>query len=233
MDKMYKSKDRMRSEREKLREMSFGEKVAYIWEYYKYYIIGGIAAIIAIIGISYSCATRETTGLFVAWSAIYLDHEEVDALKDKLDERISWKTSNETAEVSLFFTNDDDPAFAINYYNRLVAMLTARSIDVFILDVETLESYSSTEFIWPLDVVFDEIKSLNPAMFDIINNETVSTVFGLEVDNQSNEITGVRITDSPLLKRLGISTDTEIYFAMAITTQHIDRVAEALILFFE
>ena len=233
MDNKYIGKDRKRSEKEKLREMSIGEKAAYIWSYYNYHIIGGIAAAAVIISIAYSCSTRTETGLFVVWSANYLEHEEVEALKEKINERLFDHTSNETAEISLFFTNEDDPAFMINYYNRLMAMLTAGSIDVFIADMETMTSMSSREFIWPLDIVMNDIKVSDTALYEKIDNEASGILFGLDENNQTIEIMGIRVTDSPLIKALGYNMDRDIFFCMAISTQNPGRVTETLKLFFE
>jgi len=229
---MYKSKDRSRSEREKLREMNFGEKLSYIWAYYNYQIVGVVIAIAVIIGVTHSCSTRQDIGLFIAWSASYLEFEQEDALKDVLNEHVLDSSPKEAAEVSLFIVNDDDPTFTLNYLNRMVAMLTAGTIDVFILDEDTMSDYSRSEFIWSLDVILNDIKASDPALYEIISNETVSIPFGLDENNQIIEIMGVRITDSPLVNRLGFRFNDDAFFCMAISTQRLDRVRETLKLFF-
>jgi len=233
MDKKYKSKDNTRSEREKLRDMIFGEKIAYIWDYYRYYIIGGVFAIILITSVIYQYSTRPNVGLFVAWSAGFLEHEEVESLSAALEEHIFEANSNETADISFFFTNDDDPSYSIQYYNRLMAMLTAGTIDIFIVDMSTLLFYSSSEFIWPLDIVLNDIKASSPELYEVISKETVSTMFGSDDGDKTLEITAIRITDSPLMNKLGFVMENDAFFCMAISTQRIDRVAPALKMFFE
>ena len=189
------------------------------------------AAIIS--SLVHSCLSQPKVGLSIAWSVDFLEIEEIESLSNVLNKRVLGDTSNEIAEVSLFFTNEDDPSFMVNYYNRLMAMLSAGSIDIFIVDRDTMITHSSREFIWPLDIVLDEIKVLNPALYEKIVNEAGYTMFGLDENNQTSEITGIRITNSPLMKELGYDIDNDIFFCMAVSTQKLGRVVKTLMLFFE
>jgi len=232
MEKMYKSKDRSRSETEKLRELSFREKIEYIWSYYNYYIIGGIIAVIVIVSVTYSCATRKDVVLSVAWSVGFLEQEEIDYLRDMLNERIVDNPSKETSEVSLFLSSGNDPTAEMAYINKLVAMLAAGAIDIFIVDMDTLISHSVSEFIKPMDIIIDIIRASDPDLYEIISNETIITVFGHEEDYQRPELTGIRLTDTPLMKELGYDIVVDTFFCMAISTQNYEKIAETLKLFF-
>ena len=233
MEGLPVSKDRERSEREKLRNMIFREKLSYIWEYYKYYIVGGIIGITLTISLYQTCALTSNTGFVVAWSAGPIDNEHIVALTDFLDTNIIGADSNETSEVAVFFTVNDDPAFMTNYFQRLVAMLSANSIDIILLDMNALISYSVSEFVSPLDFALGEIKRLDPALYDIIMEEAVYTMYGQAHDENLLELTAIRVTDSPLMKRLGFDPAFETYLGIAISTNQLDRVIKTLMLFFE
>ena len=233
MEGLPVSKDRERSEREKLRTLSFKEKIAYIWEYYKYYIIGGVIGIVLTISLYQTCALTPNTGFVLTWSAGPIESEQIAALTDILDNKIMGADSNETSEVAVFFTVNDDPAFMSNYFQRLVAMLSANSIDMFILDMNALVTYSVNEFISPLDLALGEIKRLDPALHDIIMEEAVYTMYGQAHDENLLELTAIRVTDSPLMKRLGFDPAFETYISIAISTHQLDRTIKTLILFFE
>jgi len=233
LEELPLKKDRSRTEREKLKGLSFSKKVGYIWEYYKYYIVGVIIATALILSISYTFLIRPDIGFFVTWSVSVLDKDEISSLTDVFDEFIFEDDSKETSAVSLFFANQDDPAFMLQYFHQIVAMLSVGSIDIFISSFETLQMHSVNEFLWPLDEILDTIKLHNPLIYEEIIKETTQTIFGLNEDDVIHKTTGIRITDTPLMRRLGFELRTDAYFSIAVSTQHPDRTAKALILFFE
>ena len=60
--------DRQAKEARKMaKDLPFGKKVAYIWEYYKYWILGGLFLILSIGGTAYSIATRPTYDMTVGY----------------------------------------------------------------------------------------------------------------------------------------------------------------------
>ena len=232
MEKNYRSKDRALTEREKLKNMNFGEKLSYLWEYYRYYIIGGLIAVAVILSLFNTCVSRPNISFTLIWSASHIDTDKIEALTEILDKYIIGDSADESAEVSFSYMITDDTVFMTHYFSRLVAMLSANAIDVFILNAETMQIYSESEYIAPLDNVLSEINASSPQLYDKIMQEAEFTMFGLNEFKRS-ELAGIRITDTPLLNELGFDTKTDIYFCMAVSSRQIVRVTETLKLFFE
>jgi len=232
LEKNYRSKDRALTEREKLKNMNFGEKLSYLWEYYRYYIIGGLIAVAVILSLFNTCVSRPNISFTLIWSASHIDTDKIEALTEILDKYIIGDSADESAEVSFSYMITDDTVFMTHYFSRLVAMLSANAIDVFILNTETMQIYSESEYIAPLDNVLSEINASSPQLYDKIMQEAEFTMFGLNEFKRS-ELAGIRITDTPLLNELGFDAKTDIYFCMAVSSRQIVRVTETLKLFFE
>ena len=234
-----RGKDRSRTEREKLREMDFKKKVEYIWEYYKYQIIG-VAIGLAILGSllnTWIFNPPPDVGLFIAWNAGFADHELLEDLTATFNEHMTFQTEGEVTEISRFFTASDDPQMAMAHVQRLVAMLAAGAIDAFIMDSELFEEYSHIGYIAPLDPLLSLIQSMNPDVYAIIRDEVK---YALHSDNDeviTERIMGVNLADSPLLLEFGIVNHEwywmDWYFGIAVNTSNFENVANALIMMFE
>ena len=236
---MPRSKDRSRSEREKLREMKFKEKIEYIWEYYKYHIIG-VAIALAILGSllnTFIFNPQPDVGLFIAWNAGFVDQERLEDLSATLNEHMTFQTEGEVADVSRFFTATDDPQMSVAHIQRLVAMITAGAIDVFIVDSELFAEYSYIGYIVPLDEVLSLVESINPDVHAIIMNEATFALYSDHNEVVSEQLMGIRLADSPLLLELGVINPDlywmDWYFGISVTTGNLKNIAHALIMMFE
>jgi len=234
-----RGKDRARTEREKLREMNFKKKVEYIWEYYKYQIIG-VAIGLAILGSllnTWIFNPPPDVGLFIAWNAGFADHERLEELTATFTEHLTFQTEGEIAEISRFFTATDDPQMAMAHVQRLVAMLAGGQIDAFIMDGELFEEYSYIGYIAPLDSLLSLVESMNPDVYAIIINEVKYASHSDINDVVSERIMGINLADSPLLLEHGVVNHDwywmDWFFGIAANTTNFENVANALIMMFE
>jgi len=236
---MPRSKDRSRSEREKLREMKIKEKIEYIWEYYKYHIVGTVIAL-AILGSllnTWIFNPQPDVGLFIAWNAGFADQDRLDDLRDTFNEHMTFQTEGEVADVSRFFTATDDPQMHMAHIQRLVAMITAGQIDAFIVDSELFAEYSYIGYIVPLDQLLSLVESINPDVHAIIMNEATFALHSDHDEVVTERLMGIRLADSPLLLELGIINHDwywmDWYFGISVTTGNLTNIAHALIMMFE
>jgi len=223
-----------REELKKLRKMPFKKKMEYIWEYYKFYLLG-IVLVLVIIGSlinTWFINPPPSTALFVAWSAGFATEEQLTDLADVLEELLVDKNENEEVIVSRFASSGVDPSFDMANVQRLVAMIAAGVIDVFILDLETLEEKSNNGFVKPLEDVLAEIRSTNPRVYDRIMENAITIRYEPEEDIIAESIMGIYISDSVLYKELGFF-EQDLYISIASTTRSLENVVRAIILFFQ
>jgi len=227
-------KEKFRIEIAKLREMTFKAKLEYIWEYYKYHIIG-LAILIFVI---YSLLNfwifdpRPDDALFISWNAGFVTEEQMDDLTDFLEERLVDADANERVAIAQFFYTSDDPSVDMANIQRTVAMLAAGVIDLFVMDLQMLEDYSEVGYLQPLDNILAEIKLRNPEVFGRIEESVVYALCAIDGDNKEMRATGIRIGDSPLFLELGLFKQ-ELFFGVSITTEKVDNIIKTLIMFFE
>jgi len=236
---LSRGKDRSRSEMEKLREMDFKKKCEYIWEYYRYFIIGSVIGLIILFNLlnTWVFNPPPDTGLFIAWDAGFVDHERIDALSNILTDNIEFEAEDDIADVSLFFTGVDDAQLAMAHTQRMVAMLAAGAIDVFVLDSQSLANSSYAGVIIPLDPLLEAVEIINPDIYARIMSETAYALHSSDGETFSEQIMGIRLMDSPLLTELGlINSDwywLDWYFSIAASGGNLENAAQALIIFFE
>ena len=145
-------KDTDRKELDKLREMNFKEKLDHIWEYYKYFIIGFGVAVVVIFSFIYSYIINPSPepALFISWNAGFATDDQIDDLKDYLEQHLITEDLNEEVVISQFFFDENNPETIMMGHQRAAAMIAAGVIDLFTLYDDLLEAYSMNGFLMPL-----------------------------------------------------------------------------------
>jgi len=227
-------KEKIRIEFAKLREMTFKNKLDYIWEYYKFHIV----CITIVLFIIFSMLNlwifnpRPDTVLFISWNGGFATEDQLKSLKDSLEERLIPEGENEEVVIAQFFLSSDDPAMNMAELQRTAAMLAAGTIDFFIVNSELLEQYSRFGYFMPLENVLTIIQSKNPEAYRRIEENVVTADFEIEEGVRENLSAGIKIGNSPLFLKHGLYRQ-DIYISIAATTNQLDNIIEALILFFE
>ena len=235
-------KKQYRLEMSKLRKMTIGKKVGYIWTYYKFHIIGFAIAVALIGSIVFAMFNPSpNTALFVAWSAGFLPDEPRNEARYWIESFLVDETENEQVEVILLLEVEGDPMSAMTYAQRVVAMVSAGQIDVFILDLQTLESHAISGLIQPLENILADIEAINPSAFHaieeyviyagFIEEHTASDNYEINPDDISPRAMGINIANSPFLAEFDFDTQN-LYFTVSVTSNQIENVTTTLIEFF-
>ena len=230
-------KEKFRLEIAKLREMSFKEKLEHIWEYYKFFIFG-LVIILVISGSlinSLLINPQPQTALHISWNSGFIMHEQLTGLSDVLTARLIDEAKNETIVVSLSLTSADDPSIEMANQQRLIAMLAAGELDVFIVDEALLEEYSSFGFIQPLENLLEDIRLIDPVVYEEIKDKVAYAKIEPEEGVFEERLMGVNITGCPLLTELGLLEflESDLFFSLSATSQRQEKAAGAIIAFFE
>ena len=227
-------KDSARTDREKLREMNLKEKVEFIWEYYKYFIIGFIIAVIVIWSLLYTTVINPSpeSALFISWNAGFATDEQIDDLKEYLEYFLVDEEENKEVVISVFFFDEDLPETIMMGHQRMAAMIAAGAIDLFILDNELMELYSLNGFILPLESILAEINRKNPDVYKRIEENTNYEIYEIEDNVFEERIVAITIGKNPLFSRLGFF-EQEMFLGISATSGNMENAIKAIILFFE
>jgi len=227
-------KEKIRMEIDKLREMTFKEKIEYIWEYYKYHIIGLAIFVFVLVSLLnfWVFNPNPDEALFISWNAGFATDEQIDDLTSFLEERLIDEDVNEKVVIAQYFYNSDDPTVFMANVQRTVAMIAAGVIDLFVLDMQLLEEYSDIGYLQPLDNILTEVRLKNPEVFSRIEENIIYTLCDTGEGIKERRVTGVKIGNSPLFSNLGMF-EQELFLGVSITAGKMDNIVKTFIMFFE
>ncbi len=147
-----------REQRQKMRDMSFGGKISYLWYYYKVHAIVGVFVVIFIGVFIYQMATRKSYAFYAAllntdsgyladqnWGEEFGEYIGVDM--DQYDCYVGSYTSyNASSAISYTYSSSE----------QFAAMLMMGDVDAVIADTETFESYAQNGFFSAFSYIYTE-----------------------------------------------------------------------------
>lgn len=186
------------TEKEKLSEMNFKEKLSYLWEYYKVHALVTVGAIALIIYIIYEIVTPDVKPQFYAAIINSLvDKQTLENYGLEFSEYL--KLDPETEEVQLndtFYLDSGD----YNVTTILTTYLAAGEIDVIIAPESEFEHYATTGYMAKLsDELPTDVYSALTDYFYITDTE----------EDAKHNAYGIYLTDTDLFK--GLEYNSEPY----------------------
>lgn len=133
-----------KTERQKLKDMSFKDKITYFNDYYRTKTIFGIIIIGFLIYFAYTVFGPKTeTILYVASLNGAIDYDTGNALGKELEIYLDIDTDKQAVFVDTsMFLNETSEYTAANY-QKLAAYLTTQQLDIIIADEETFAVYAN------------------------------------------------------------------------------------------
>ena len=224
-------KERLHEEAAKLKEMSFKDKFWYIWEYYKFPIIGVIIAVFLVGSIgSAMYNNRFDTALSCAVLNSRYDSEAltVDQYFNEGFRAFIGLDENTKIDVDYSMSPTFDES-AMNEYSyaelaKLTAMISSKGLDVMIGRPDVIDHYGEMDGFLNLEEALppDLYEQVKDYLYPVTNAETGQESFcGLRLEDTSfGEKTGL-ILDNPVLTVMSNSphTDTAIQLIRYIFEQ--------------
>ena len=224
-------KERLHEEAAKLKEMSFKDKFWYIWEYYKFPIIGVIIAVFLVGSIgSAMYNNRFDTALSCAVLNSRYDSDAltVDQYFNEGFRAFIGLDENTKIDVDYSMSPTFDES-AMNEYSyaelaKLTAMISSKGLDVMIGRPDVIDHYGEMDGFLNLEEALppDLYEQVKDYLYPVTNAETGQESFcGLRLEDTSfGEKTGL-IPDNPVLTVMSNSphTDTAIQLIRYILEQ--------------
>lgn len=224
-------KERLREEAAKLKEMPFKDKIWYIWEYYKFPIIGTVIAVFMVVSIG---SAMYNNRFDTALSCVVLNSRyDTEALSvdqyfnEGFREYIALdEDSKIEVDYSMSPTFDESAMSQYSYAElaKLTAMISSKELDVMIGKPDVIDHYGSMDGFLNLEEVLpaDLYEQVKDNLYPITNPETgVTSLCGLRIgDTTFSEKTGL-ILDDPILTIMSNTahTDTAVQLVRYIFEQ--------------
>ena len=150
--------DEFREERQALKDASFKKKWEYFLDYYKWYVIGGIAVIAFIISMVHNALTAKESALFGYFLNTYADIEQNEAFLNEFAtaKEIDTKEYSLTIDTSLQYTKggmDQNSYFTIQ---KIMVTLAAADVDFLAGDEDAFEYYATSDTFFDLREIYTD-----------------------------------------------------------------------------
>lgn len=150
--------DEFREEREALKYGTPREKFEYFWYYYKWYVIGGIFAIAAVVSMAHSILSQKDSALYVATincSAADGTDEYEAAVAEYIG--VDLDEYDITFDVSMYYTKDSMDENTYTTVEKLAVYTAAAELDAMMAGGDAFEQYANGDVFYDLrEILTDE-----------------------------------------------------------------------------
>ena len=152
----------------KLKDMTLKEKAAYIWEYYKFPIIGTVIVLFVAGSIINTVWINPPKKYYLqlAFYSGYVDETVLSAMCGNLEEALMTPEERETLQIagSCFMLDSGDPQMDMAYQQKFASMLAVGELDLLIINDTDLDSIVAQGILLPIKNLLSE--SLLPSVSD-------------------------------------------------------------------
>ena len=215
-----------KSNKAKFKELKRKEKVEYIWEYYKLHIFAGIFVLIVIGSFLniwvFNPPPKSAVSVNFVGSSIFADNTE--SLEKELNPIIvTEEMGNKKVFINTYIFGMKDPQMQMATQTKFIANISARELDVLILDKEQFDSLVLQGSMLPLDQVFSE---------DELGKLTDRLLKGKSEEDTNEQIYGIDITDNEKIKTVMVG-DSDIVIGVVSNTLKIEESKKVIKWFLE
>lgn len=216
MDEDKKLRVVIREELKKMSGMTWGQRLGYIWDYYKPLlaaILGIFVAIYIGVTIYHNLQQIDVIQVYMVDSnALDIDTEEIAA---EFGAFIGGLKKNEviTIDTSLTENEDDVSQYAMASRVKVMALTSGGGMDMLLLKEEVYEKYLA--------------EGMLQAMDDILSEEQKEKWSDLLMES-SGKIYGVDVQDSPVLQRYNAYNGEKVYAVLSVNAAHLEMCDDFL-----
>lgn len=205
-------KEQIQIEKAKLSKMSVKEKIDYIWEYYKYWIIGITAFIVLLYGIvDAQIENSKPTYLYLTMVNSNMVSSGETTLMDDFAEfaQIDQSKTKLNLDTSIQMKTDMSDEYSMNSSAKMFAQFAAKTIDATIMDKDMIEFFTDKD-------AFADLETILPADFYQKHKERFIT--GKDSEG-SQFICAMDISDSKIFQETNSYAQTP-YYSIIINSEN-------------
>ncbi len=197
-------KEIIREELKKLKELTWGQRFGYIWDYYKPLMVA-VLVIAALVSIGVTIYKNKQIDHLLNVYMVNCDPVSTDgeALAQSFGEYLGGLDKNQEVTFDTSISLDDDTSeYGMAGQMKLVTLSAAGEIDILLLDPESYLTYSDADYFADLTTLLSE--ELLAAWSDLLIGADGEPADG-------GAAYAVDLTDSPVLVQTGAYGDGTVY----------------------
>lgn len=186
-------KDEIKEEKKKFKTLSFFAKIQYIWQYYRYYILGVILAAAAVAAFinSYIRTNYDTVCyIAVAEGSIPNQADNTDVLSTGFAQYLGVNGKSERIDIDYTYSivGDalDQPNTTIDI-NKIYTLASTANLDGYLTERELIDFFSSDQeaFLYDLRELLtdDELEKINDYLVYYTDGKGESIPFAVDISN--------------------------------------------------
>lgn len=150
--------DEFKEERERIKSASFKEKASYYIYYYKFHVLGSIAALVLVISLIVTIVTNKDTALYVTIINAYEYEEVSESYETEFLENvdIDLEKYDVVIDSSIYLDYDNQDSTFSTYLQKVVTLIGAQSLEVMVSDSLVYENMYLNEMFIDLSTVLTE-----------------------------------------------------------------------------
>ena len=241
--------DEFREEREAIKNSNFKYKLKYFWDYYKWFVIGGIIAIFIIVSIAKDIINHKD---FI-FNGVLLNTSGDDAIIQEFTNQFAEVAQLDTENYELLL--DTSLRLELDSYDegsratlsRVLASLSIGDLDFIISDPAVFEYYATSDNFLDLSQVLsaEQMSALEPYLYYVDQAEitrrmnTVDDYVAKEYDHTSpdgmeNPIpVGLYIHETPKISTTFVFVDNQAIIGIPASTQRLETTLQFIDYIFE
>lgn len=209
------------STKQKLKDMNKKQKIEFIWDYYRFHIIGTIILIAIVTSFTMDIMNRKETVLNVTILGEYLDTDRKDVLEKKAASELIKEEQDKKQILFDFLIKQKDmrDEYSMASVQKLQAAIAAKDIDILILDKVDFEIYASQGTFMKLSDLPD-FTQLGVSEKDLVKYQAK------DIDSKQ-EIYAINAESLPVLKELNYNTKDKV-LCIVVNSQRLNVATEFL-----
>jgi hypothetical protein len=216
--------DQKISEIEKLKKLSFKEKLEYLWEYYKLPALGIILLVSVIGSVAFSMITR-VSPLFTCYTVNLHSSipENFSTFQKDVAEQFNFEDTRHFLLDTTAIINWEDSGMSFEHIIKLSTHFAAAEIDTVIGDTGTLELFGQS----------GGLTNLQTQLPSDTYKKYEHKIISVKLSDSDEEIPcAVDISDSAFMDFINSPSDEPIYFAIPANSQNMELAEQFLDIIF-
>jgi len=149
--------DDIRKEQEKTKDMSFKGKLSYFWYYYKVHTLVTIAIVFFLCVLIHDIVTAKD----YAFSAVYINANQTFSAEDQMEAFAEYadldtEEFDVVLDSAMYLSLTDTSEVSLSASQKLAALLSAKNLDIAVMDEEVFTNYALTETFYDLREILPE-----------------------------------------------------------------------------
>ena len=209
-------KEIIREELKKLSKLSWGQRVGYVWDYYKP-LLAAILGIIMVISIGVTIYRNLQLNqllqvYFVNCNALEVDGEQIAA---EFGEYIGGIGDHDVISIdtSIYVSENDNSQYGVANQMKLVTMAAAKAMDLMLVDEEEYLKLAEQGYFADLSDYLSE---------DQLEEWSDLLVEGPETEDGTIPISALDLTEAPLITEKNVYAGNKVYGAVMANAVHTD-----------